>query len=303
MIDVALLGTGGMIPLPNRFLTSLYCRINGRYIMIDCGEGTQISLKILGWGFKNIDVICLTHFHADHISGLPGILLTIGNSGRTEPVYIIGPSGTETIVKNLCVIASELPFELKIIEQNLLKGNVFHLDNYFINVLPVDHSINCVAYNICVPRKGKFNLSKALKLDLPHRFWSILQKGNTVEYKNRIYTPQMVLEPDRKGIKISYCTDSRPVDELINFVHASDLFICEGIYGEEEKLSKAIANKHMIFSEAAKIASKAQVKELWLTHFSPSMPNPHLFLDSAKNIFENTVIATDRMHKTINFDS
>lgn len=303
MIDVALLGTGGMIPLPNRFLTSLYCRINGRYIMIDCGEGTQISLKILGWGFKNIDVICLTHFHADHISGLPGILLTIGNSGRTEPVYIIGPSGTETIVKNLCVIASELPFELKIIEQNLLKGNVFHLDNYFINVLPVDHSINCVAYNICVPRKGKFNLSKALKLDLPHRFWSILQKGNTVEYKNKIYTPQMVLEPDRKGIKISYCTDSRPVDELINFVHASDLFICEGIYGEEEKLSKAMANKHMIFSEAAKIASKAQVKELWLTHFSPSMPNPQLFLDSAKNIFENTVIATDRMHKTINFDS
>jgi ribonuclease Z len=303
MIDVALLGTGGMIPLPNRFLTSLYCRINGRYIMIDCGEGTQISLKILGWGFKNIDVICLTHFHADHISGLPGILLTIGNSGRTEPVYIIGPSGTETIVKNLCVIASELPFELKIIEQNLLKGNVFHLDNYFINVLPVDHSINCVAYNICVPRKGKFNLSKALKLDLPHRFWSILQKGNTVEYKNKIYTPQMVLESDRKGIKISYCTDSRPVDELINFVHASDLFICEGIYGEEEKLSKAMANKHMIFSEAAKIASKAQVKELWLTHFSPSMPNPQLFLDSAKNIFENTVIATDRMHKTINFDS
>lgn len=303
MIDVALLGTGGMVPLPNRFLTSLYCRINGRFIMIDCGEGTQISLKMLGYGFKNIDVICFTHFHADHISGLPGILLTVGNSGRVDPIYIIGPTGIKSIVNSLCSIAPELPFELKVIEQNSTSDNTFHLDNYFINALPVEHSVNCLAYNINIPQSGKFNLEKATQLGLPKKFWSLLQHGENVEYENKIYTPQMVLDSERKGIKISYCTDSRPTEQLVKFVKESNLFICEGIYGEDEKLPKALANKHMLFSEAATIAKQANVKELWLTHFSPSMPQPELFLDCAKNIFENTVVGTDRMYKTIFFDS
>ena len=114
-----------------------------------------------------------------------------------------------------------------------------------------------------------------------------------------MFIPEMVLGPERKGIKISYCTDSRPTDNLINFIYESDLFICEGIYGDDEKLDKAIIKKHMIFSEAAHMAKKASVKELWLTHFSPAMPNPEKYLDSAKNIFENTIVAHDRMTKII----
>ena len=98
MIDVALLGTGGMMPMPERFLSSMLLRINGRLILVDCGEGTQVTLKMLGWGFKAIDTICFTHYHADHISGLPGMLLTIGNSGRTEPVKLIGPPGLKKVV-------------------------------------------------------------------------------------------------------------------------------------------------------------------------------------------------------------
>ena len=302
MVDVALLGTGGMLPLPNRFLTSLYCRINGRYIMIDCGEGTQISLKMLGWSTKNLDVICLTHFHADHISGLPGILLTIANSGRTEPVILIGPKKLKSVVKNLCVIASELPFELKIIEQDFLTNNSFKAKNFIINILPVDHSLNCLAYSIYVPRNGKFDLNKAIKLGLPKKFWSLLQNGHNVEHKNKFYTPEMVLGEYRKGIKISYCTDTRPIELLADFVRDSDLFVCEGIYGENEKINKASAKKHMIFSEAAKIARDAKVKELWLTHFSPAMPEPEKFLDAAKKIFDKTIIAKDRIHKTIFFE-
>lgn len=269
--------------------------------MIDCGEGTQISLKILGWGMKNLDVICFTHFHADHISGLPGILLTVGNSGRTEPIYIIGPIGIKNIVKNLCSIAPELPFNLLIIEQDYFFEHNFHLNNYFINALPVEHSLDCLAYNIFLPRSGKFDAQKADKLKLPKKFWSVLQNGKNIEYMGEIFTPQMVLGKDRPGIKISYCTDSRPVATLIDFVWGSDLFICEGIYGEDEKISKAITNKHMIFSEAATIAKNADVKELWLTHFSPSMPEPEKYLSFAEDIFKNTIVGYDRMHKTISF--
>ncbi len=269
--------------------------------MIDCGEGTQISLKILGWGLKNLDVICFTHFHADHILGLPGLLLTIGNYGRVEPLYIIGPSNIKNIVKDLCSIAPEIPFELIVIEQDYFAENIFELHNFSIDILPVDHSLDCLAYKINLPQKGKFDLKKAESLDLPKPFWSKLQCGENVEYHGKIFTPQMVLGRERKGIKICYCTDSRPTDDLINFVRDSDLFVCEGIYGEDEKLDKAILKKHMIFSEAATIAQKANVKELWLTHFSPSMPHPEEYLSFASDIFANTIVAHDRISKTIYF--
>ena len=98
MIDVCLLGTGGMMPLPYRWLTSLLVRYNGSSLLIDCGEGTQIAMKEKGWSFKPIDVICFTHYHADHISGLPGLLLTMGNAERTEPLTMIGPKGLERVV-------------------------------------------------------------------------------------------------------------------------------------------------------------------------------------------------------------
>jgi len=116
MLDVALLGSGGMMPLPNRYLTAMLCRVNGRFLLVDCGEGTQVTMRMLGWGFKSIDVICITHFHADHISGLPGLLLTIGNAGRTDPLQMFGPPGLAVVVRNLCVIAGDLPFPVHVTE-------------------------------------------------------------------------------------------------------------------------------------------------------------------------------------------
>jgi ribonuclease Z len=292
MLDIALLGCGGMMPLPNRFLTSMFLRLNGRFLLLDCGEGTQVSLKMLGWGFKNIDVILITHFHADHVAGLPGLLLTITNSGRTEPLHMIGPKGLEIVVKCLLVIAPELPFE--IIFHEMEDATNIKIGEFHISSLPVEHRMPCFAYSIDVKRRGKFNINKAKALNLPRTYWSILQKNEMVLYEGKEYLPEMVMGDERKGLKVSYCTDSRPVAALPDFIKDSDLFICEGIYGEDEKLNKAMEYKHMLFSEAATLAKKGNVSELWLTHYSPSLTAPEEFLSVAKDIFENTHLGFDR---------
>lgn len=300
MIDAALLGTGGMMPMPERFLSSMLLRINGRLIMTDCGEGTQVTLKMLGWGFKAIDTICFTHYHADHISGLPGMLLTIGNAGRTEPLKLIGPAGLKKVVDGLRLICPELPFKLEFIEITGF-GKKYDFGDFILSANEGDHRVKCISYRFDVPRKGKFSVEKAKAIGLPVIYWSVLQKGDTVEYEGKTYTGDMVMGEARKGLSVSFCTDTRPVDSLVEFIKGSDLFVCEGMYGENEKQMKAVEYKHMTFAEAAKLAKLGGVKELWLTHLSPSMSEPELFIDNAKNIFENTKIGFDRMSERINF--
>ncbi len=302
MLDVALLGTGGMMPLPDRFLTSLLLRFNGKMMLIDCGEGTQVTLKMLGFGFKNIDTILFTHTHGDHITGLCGMLLTIGNSGREKPITIIGQKGIEEIVNSLMIIAKEIPFELEFIELDEENLSEIIVGDYCVQALPLDHSIKCFAYRVELKRSGKFSVSKAMKNSVPKKYWGKLQKKINIETENGdVFTHDMVLEQDRKSIVVSYMTDTRPVKEASDFVRGSDLFICEGIYGEDEKREKAISHKHMIYSEAAKIAKDGEVDELWLTHFSPALQDPEEFLENATNIFENTKCGFDRINTTINW--
>ena len=304
MLDVALVGTGGMMPLPNRYLTALLCRLNGSMLLIDCGEGTQMSLKLLGWGYKNIDAICFTHYHADHISGLPGLLLTISNAGREEPLRLIGPPGLRQVVRGLLVIAPELMFPIDIIEITEIDRQRPGLDlnGYKISTLGLSHRIPCLGYSLYVPRLGKFDIERAKALNLPVRCWNRLQHGETVEYEGAVYTSDMVMGGARKGIKVSYITDTRPTPEIPEFIEGSDLFICEGLYGENDKLEKAIGHRHMIFSEAATLAKRGGVRELWLTHYSPAMPDPREFIRSATEIFPNSKTARDRMHRTIAFE-
>ncbi len=292
MLDVCLLGTGGMMPLPYRWLTSLMARYNGSGILIDCGEGTQIALKEKGWSPKPIDVICFTHFHADHISGLPGMLLTMGNAERTEPLLLVGPKGLVKVVNSLRVIAPELPFEIKCFElteaEQTLSFGGFRIEAYKVN-----HNVVCYGYSIVIDRIGKFDVERALALNIPKNYWNRLQKGETIETENQTLTPDMVLGAPRKGIKVTYCTDTRPTESIIKNAKEADLFICEGMYGEPEKKQKAKEYKHMTFYEAAELAKKAGVKEMWLTHYSPSLTRPEDYMQEVRKIFPNSVAAKD----------
>lgn len=260
MVDLCLLGCGGGMPMPFRNLSSTLLNFKGRKILIDCGEGTQVSMRIVGWGFKSIDVICITHCHGDHIVGLPGLLSTIGNSGRID-------------------------------------GEIR------LNFIKLDHSSPCLGYSFYFKRDREFLLKKAEENNVPKILWSKLQKGNEdiIIYEGKEYIKEMVLGEERKGIKLSLITDSRPQDKMIEFIKESDLFICEGTYGNNEDIEKAVKNKHMTFAEAAKLARNGNCKELLLTHFSPAMINPKLYEDNAKDIFANTIIGEDRFIKSLSF--
>ena len=301
MLDVCLLGCGGMMPLPRRWLTSLMTRYNGSSLLIDCGEGTQIAIKEKGWVFKPIDVICFTHYHGDHISGLPGLLLTMGNADRTEPLTLIGPRGLERVVSALRVIAPELPFPIRYIE---LREPVETIDicGYHITAFRVNHNVICYGYTLEIHRSGKFEVERAKEQGIPLKLWSRLQKGETVEQDGVLYRPEMVMGPPRKGIKLTYCTDTRPHPAIVEYAREADLLICEGMYGEAEKAAKAKEYKHMTFQEAARMAKEAQARELWLTHYSPSLIHPEEYMEEVRRVFPNACAGHDRKSCELQFE-
>ena len=300
MIDVTLLGTGGTMPLKGRWLTSCLIRHEGRGILIDCGEGTQIALRCAGKSVQALDLLCITHFHADHISGLPGLLLSMGVDGRTEPLTVCGPLGLERIVEGLRVIAPELPFALNFVELE----NPTEILNYAglqITAFRVDHTLTCYGYQMHLARAGKFDPQKAKANGVPMKIWGTLQKQETAEFEGVTYTRAQVMGAARRGITVTYCTDTRPVPALTEYAQDADLLICEGMYGDDEKYDKAMETRHMLFSEAACIARDAKARQLWLTHYSPSLPNPEEYLAYVQEIFPETRCGEDGMNLDIGF--
>lgn len=301
MLDLCLLGTGGMMPLPYRWLTSLMLRYNGSSLLIDCGEGTQIAIREKGWSFRPLDIICITHFHGDHISGLPGILLAMGNSDRTEPLIMIGPKGLERVVKALRVIAPELPFEIQFIELTEPQQQI-RVNGYVIDAFRVNHRVTCYGYSISIERAGLFDVERAKSNQVPLKCWSRLQKGETVDFDGHVYTPEMVLGPARKGIKVIYTTDTRPTESIVRNARGADLMICEGMYGEKGDVNNAVKYKHMTFEEAGRMAREADVKELWLTHYSPALNRPEMYMDDVRKIFPNAHAGKDKKSIELNFE-
>ena len=297
--------------MPNRHLSSLCINFSGRKILIDVGEGTQVAIRKNKLGFKAIDIILITHVHGDHIVGLPGLLATIGNSGREEPLTIIGPTGIKDVIKGLSVLFPYLPYELKVEENRkelgfaLNKANLDLCDiskcEVILKAEELDHSAACLGYSLYFKRRRKFNIDKAIEMKVPKVLWSKLQKEEVVNFEGITYDSSMVLGDERNGIKLSYITDTRPDEKIINLIADSDLFICEGTYGSDADIHKAIKNKHMTFKEAATLAKLGKVNELLLTHFSPAMIDPSEFIENATSIFTNTIIGEDGMEKSLKF--
>lgn len=279
----------------------MMARYNGKSILIDCGEGTQIAMKEKGWSPKPIDIICFTHYHADHISGLPGMLLTMGNAERTEPLLMIGPKGLSRVVSSLRVIAPELPFEIRFKELTEAEESI-QFDGFHIDAFRVNHNVVCYGYSLVIERKGRFMVEKAKELNIPVNCWNRLQHGETVETPEGTYTPDMVMGEERKGIKVTYCTDTRPTPAICGHSKGADLLILEGMYGEPEKKAKAREYKHMTFYEAARIAAEAEPKLMWLTHYSPSLTRPEEYMKEVKRIFPRAYAAKDGQTVELDFE-
>jgi ribonuclease Z len=303
MIDVALLGTGGTLPLPDRFLSSVLVRCGGQLILIDCGEGTQVSLRKLGWGLKDIGTILLTHFHADHVAGLPGLLLTIGNSGRTreEPLVIAGPRGVQRVVDSLRVIAPHLPYPVRYRELTGEPADFLGVGPMRLTACPADHDIACLAFRLSLSRAPAFQPERAKALGLPVTLWKLLQRGEPVEHDGRVVRPEEVLGPPRPGLSFGFATDTRPTRPLVEFFTDVDLLICEATYGDPADRTKAIENKHMTFAEAGAFGAAARARAMWLTHFSPAVPNPDYFRREAEAAFPNVVIGREHLSATLSY--
>lgn len=292
MIDAVLLGTGGMLPLPNRWLSSLVIRVNGHLTLFDCGEGTQIAWRESGWGFRRLGAICISHTHADHIAGLPGLLHAVANAGRTEPISVFGPAGTADVVSALRTIAPVLPYE--VLPTDLRGGERFTLPGGLVGSCePGDHALPVLAYRADLVRRRAFLPERARALEIPIELWKRLQAGEHVSWTGGTATPDAVLGPPRSGVSIAYVTDTRPVPELWRFLKAVDLLVCEGTYGSDEDHSKAVRNRHMTFREAATLATRADAHLLWITHFSPALEDPGAFVANATDVFPKAMVGRD----------
>ncbi|MFN8590756.1 MAG: ribonuclease Z [Thermomicrobiales bacterium] len=301
MIDIMLLGTGAMLPLPGRWLSSVIARCDGATILVDCGEGTQIAWKAQGWGFRRLSAICISHTHADHIAGLPGLLHTVANSGRIEPIDLFGPPGIVDVVWGLRSIAPDLPYDLRVKE--LVSGEQFELPGGLRGgCVAGEHQLPVLAYRFDLPRTRAFLPDRARELQVPIRYWGRLQRGERVEWDGRTIDPAAVLGPPRRGLAFAVITDTRPTGDFVNLARGVDLLVCEGTYGSDDDRPKAVRNQHMTFREAATIAREAGARELWLTHFSPALTAPESFAGNATEVFPATTIGRAGLAISLEFD-
>jgi len=299
VIDVCLVGTGGTVPLPGRALASALVRIGGEMLLFDCGEGTQVAMRAPGWGFGGLGTICLTHVHADHVAGLPGLFLTLGMSGRTAPLELYGARWTTEVVEALRILAPRLPYEVRIHE--LRGGETFEWAGATVRTMALKHRAPCLAYRIDLARGRPFQPERAEALGIPRQLWRRLQRGESVDSPGGRAHPDDVLGLPRRGLCIAYVTDTQEVAGLADFVRDVDLLICEATHLEPGDEARAAEHDHMHLTQTCRIAAEAGVGRLWLTHFSPAVADPLAYADAARGCFQGAEIGRDGMTTTLSF--
>jgi ribonuclease Z len=293
-LSIIFLGTGGSWPTVKRNVTSIAVKRGKEVLLFDCGEGTQRQLQRSSISYMQISKIFITHFHGDHFLGLPGLIQTMQLNDRETPLNIYGPKGMSNLLFQLLSLGYFKP-NYKIISNEISQKNILDFNEYIIKVLKVKHGVPTLAYSIEERlRPGKFDKPKALELGIPEGpLFSKLQNGKSVILDDgRKIDPEMVLGPPRKGRKIVYSGDTKPIDKMVDFAKDADVLIHEATFHSD--LNDISSNYgHTTAHEAAEIAKKANVKELFLTHISPRYLDVSQLKEEASKIFKNTKIPND----------
>lgn len=295
--EVFSLGTGGMMPLPGRYLTSALLRREGELFLFDCGEGTQVSLKKLNLKWKKINAIFISHMHADHVTGLPGLLMLSSQVDRDDPLYIYGPERLkEYVEENRRILDMYINYEIRVIPVE--EGVILDTEEYTVNAFKLDHTKECFGYSFVEKdRPGEFNTVKAKELQVPMGpKWGLLQRGeNVINEEGKVITPKEVLGDKRKGRKFSFITDTAYFPEIASFVWQSDLLLIEGMFSHV-LAEDAREKKHMTMVEAARVASDAEVVKMGLQHYSPRYTDRELkeIVAEAREIYPDAILTRDR---------
>ena len=306
MIDITLLGTAALVPLPQRSLTAALLSCGGRSILFDCGEGTQTAANRANVSLMKVDMIALTHYHGDHIFGMPGLLQTMCSMGRTETLYITGPEGLKEAMEPILKLVGWTSYTITLLElapeglQLSELGTGWSRESK-LTAFQTEHRISSQGYCFTLSRAGKFIPQKARELGIPENQWGLLQKGTSIQVGNTIIQPEQVLGEPRQGLKFVFTGDTAVCDTLIKEAAEADLLICEATYSENEQANLAIEHGHMNFAQAASVAARANVKQLWLVHYSQMIDDPQVHLHNATDIFEHTVCGLDGMKTTLRY--
>ena len=307
MIDVTMIGTAALAPLPERALTSALVSCGGHSILFDCGEGTQTAARKAGVSLMKTDLIALTHYHGDHVFGLPGLLQTMSCMNREKPLYITGPAGLREELAPILWLAGRTCYPVTLAELpwegvSLREWMGGWPEGARLTPFPTEHRVPIQGYSFTLGRTGRFLPERAKALEIPVNLWGLLQKGETVEAGGRTIRPEDVLGAPRRGLKVTFTGDTAACDSVVEGARDADLLICEATFGENDQGALAAEYGHMNFAQAAEVARRSGAKRLWLTHFSQMVEEPTACLPNAAAIFENAVCAEDGMRLTLTFD-
>ena len=305
MLTVTLLGTAATMPLPGRALSAALLECGGHGLLFDCGEGTQAAARAAGVSLAKLDAVCLTHWHGDHLFGLPGLLQTLGCQGREKPLLLFAPAESAGLLGALVTLAGPLPYPLRfeqIPEEGFLLSSLGWPAGAALSAFPTLHRVASQGYAFRLPRAGRFDPRRAAALGLPRPLWGKLQKGEAVCSGGRTVRPEEVLGPARRGLKVVFSGDTARCPVLAAAARDADLLLCDATYPTGDYAEQAALYGHTTFPQAGALAARAGARRLWLTHYSPMIREPEDYLPGARALFPAAECGADGKRLTLRFE-